>query len=276
MVLNINDAFQKIHFEFFVGILPIIYLLTLLHRGKFIYNVEEIAYLTFSLMLIVLIRLVYMGTYIFPLISPIELLALLPGSLATQFQFVGMMCLLFVHVSLLASFLMLVFKQKENELKLLGDTDSLTGVYNRKAFFEKVSTIDNCSERFFIMIDADYFKEVNDNYDHIVGDKALKHITDVVQGCISKHDILARYGGEEFIIAVANCSSRDVIKIAERICRKMAATPLLIDNMKIDLTLSIGVSTGYAADSLEDIKRADQMLYKAKQSDRNRVVYSFA
>lgn len=72
---------------------------------------------------------------------------------------------------------------------------------NRKAFFEKIAKINRKSDSFLIMLDADFFKSINDKYGHVTGDEALRHIAKVVKACISKEDIFARYGGEEFIIA---------------------------------------------------------------------------
>ncbi len=183
--------------------------------------------------------------------------------------------ILFSHISLLICFLVFIYKRQEMVLLKQNETDFLTGVYNRKAFFEKVKKFIGSQQCYFILIDADHFKRINDTYGHLVGDDALKHIAKTVGNNISNEDLLARYGGEEFILAIANISEKDVINVVERIRSTMEANPLISDDLTIPITLSIGVSKAENENSLKDIEVADSMLYQAKNSGRNQAVFAF-
>ena len=136
-----------------------------------------------------------------------------------------------------------------------------------------MSKLDNL---YFILIDADFFKKINDDFGHHVGDEALKHIASLIRGLLSKSDLFARFGGEEFIIAIANISAKNVKSVAERIREHIAQTPLLHNGVRIPITLSIGVSQFCGLDYLDDIKTADAMLYQAKDKGRNQTVFSFS
>jgi diguanylate cyclase (GGDEF)-like protein len=273
---DISHIIFKVYIELTIGIAPIIYLLYLLHdKVRLTDSIEEAMYLSYILMLIVVVRVIYIGTDTAPLVSPESLTSLLPDTLNAQFKFVGQITLLFMHVALVISFLLFVFRFKENELKRMGEIDALTGAYNRKAFFEKIAKINRKSDSFLIMLDADFFKNVNDKYGHVTGDEALKHIANVVKACISKEDIFARYGGEEFILAVTHCNVADVKGIAERIRNQIEQTPLHYNNIDVQLTVSVGVSKLGSGAITEDIEIADKMLYRAKNEGRNKVVFEF-
>ena len=166
----------------------------------------------------------------------------------------------------------------KNELKL----DGLTEIYNKKHFFEIYesfwkNSIINKTNISIIMIDIDNFKNYNDNYGHVKGDFILKEVAKTLK--LRENDIIARYGGEEFIILVNDISNEIVITIADRIRENVELLNIenVVSEKKRKLTISLGVATIVAdkdMKSIDLIKKADENLYKAKESGRNRVVSS--
>jgi diguanylate cyclase (GGDEF)-like protein len=163
-----------------------------------------------------------------------------------------------------------------SEVQRLAITDSLTGAYNRRHFFYAVEKELTRSRRFqhpiaVMMIDLDYFKEINDKYGHDVGDQALLLITQRCQENIREIDILARYGGDEFIILLPETTPEQAIEIAERLRKNLQDNPFQIDAGIIFTSLSIGVSG--SDDELPELKDllkcADIALYEAKKAGRN-------
>ncbi|AOW76271.1 hypothetical protein A3Q34_04990 [Colwellia sp. PAMC 20917] len=277
-VLEVKPFVLVAYNEFFIGIIPFAYLSYLIsYKVRFSGITEELTFLSSILQLILLGHFIYLGTILLPKLIPnsFALMQFISDSLNEQIKTVSLFWIIFCHISLLVTFLILVFRFKEIELKKVGETDYLTGIYNRKAFFENVSNISNQEQCYFIMIDADYFKKINDNYGHLVGDVALKHIAKTIQVNIHEGDLFARYGGEEFIIAIANTSEEEVKVIVERIRFQMEKSPLIHDEITIPITLSIGVSKCAGVDSLQDINEADTMLYRAKENGRNQAAFSF-
>ncbi|MEW6068393.1 MAG: sensor domain-containing diguanylate cyclase [Nitrospirota bacterium] len=155
-------------------------------------------------------------------------------------------------------------------------TDGLTGLYNYKYFESRLKEEIERSKRYkhplsLLIIDFDHFKKVNDEYGHLIGDKALRRSARLWKKSIRAGDIVARYGGEEFVVILPETSISDAINVAE----KLRAD---VENMKIDeiaITISIGI--GYfggedlALDYKKLIRQADKALYKAKHKGRNRI-----
>jgi len=163
-------------------------------------------------------------------------------------------------------------------------TDTLTGLNNRRAFYEQ-------SENFWylllrgklnaavVMLDIDHFKQLNDEYGHPVGDCLLQEIGQILTRLNRSGDILARWGGEEFILFIPNCSESEAIVVAERLRKAIAQEIFEINNIQHRISISVGVvttenknqhvQTELSLDSL--IKLADEQLYKAKSSGRNQV-----
>lgn len=169
--------------------------------------------------------------------------------------------------------------------KDLSAYDSLTGLYNRTAFLEKVSHTlsektykERCSA--LIMSDIDHFKSINDNFGHQCGDKVLCRISRLYQDCMRRHDILCRYGGEEFLILAAGVSSHIACKIAQRLCDAVRAMHITWEGSVIPVTASFGICSlpplgenEFTEQFLEQyIQAADMNLYQAKRTGRNRVV----
>lgn len=163
--------------------------------------------------------------------------------------------------------------------QLASRTDSLTGVFNRRYFFELLGYEFSASRRYerplsLVMFDVDYLKKINDTYGHQVGDELLKKAAYVVRGELRTSDVLARYGGDEFVILLSNSSEQDASMVLERIYRELKSTIISADHKKLGISISAGIS------SLQpDMEKADQLvmladraLYVAKNSGRNRVV----
>ena len=152
--------------------------------------------------------------------------------------------------------------------------DSLTGVYNRQRFNMMLATKFASQESFaFIMLDIDRFKKINDIYGHLTGDKILQELATEVQKKIRNNDIFARWGGEEFVIILDNVHSINVAKkVAEQI-RKHIQSYNFYEVGKV--TCSFGVTICNEDDTIESVtKRADEALYEAKETGRNRVCVS--
>ncbi len=181
----------------------------------------------------------------------------------------------------------------EATLQELGDTqrrleehsrlDSLTRVYNRKYLMESLEMELCRSQRYghpftLLLLDVDYFKEINDRYGHVVGDFVLQEIIRLARSVLRPTDILGRYGGEEFIVGLVENGLAPGQRVAERIRLKIALTPLEYEKHRLSVTVSIGVATKQSDDeSIESlIRRADQAMYRAKTVGRNRVCLSAA
>lgn len=149
--------------------------------------------------------------------------------------------------------------------------DPLTNVYNRNII--KTLTRDNLftfvrsDSISVIMVDIDFFKNVNDNYGHDKGDIVLKGVTTVIQNCTRGGDYTIRWGGEEFVVIMPDCTMIEAAMVAERI----RANIEIYDNTICPITVSIGVSDYDNVNYKNAINQADKALYVAKQSGRNKV-----
>ena len=167
--------------------------------------------------------------------------------------------------------------QKANkELEVLSSLDKLTNIYNRRKLDSYLLKETQRSERngngfSLIMIDIDYFKRVNDDFGHPVGDKTLVTVTKIIENSIREIDILGRWGGEEFLIICPFTKDRGLITEAERIRKNIEMYQF---EQVGNITVSIGVTTYKRNDTPNEIlKRADTALYKAKSNGRNNVVF---
>jgi len=167
-------------------------------------------------------------------------------------------------------------------LKNSSEHDELTGIYNRRKFnsflYEEYSQIMRSGGYFSLaMIDIDYFKSYNDNYGHQKGDECLSTVASIILKSLTRSsDFVARYGGEEFVLILPSTKLEGAIKMCECIRQNIHDEKIQHNHSKISafLTLSIGVTTYHASDSLnkkEIINIADELLYQAKANGRNRV-----
>ena len=124
-----------------------------------------------------------------------------------------------------------------------------------------------------VMFDIDHFKKVNDGYGHLAGDYVLKHLAQTVRAKIRREDCFARYGGEEFSIVLPEIDGGSCLPFAEKIRQIVEKTDFKFENVRIPVTISMGIATVDAelTEGAAIIKRADERLYEAKASGRNRV-----
>lgn len=160
----------------------------------------------------------------------------------------------------------------------LTDVDELTGLLNRAAMErdlarELAHARRGKSPLCVAMVDADHFKKVNDTYGHGFGDVVLEELADRFEAALRPHDRVYRYGGEEFMVMLPETALRNALQVVDRLRQAVCETPISEGDMEIVLTVSAGVALARDQDENEDvIKRADEALYEAKASGRNRVV----
>jgi diguanylate cyclase (GGDEF)-like protein/PAS domain S-box-containing protein len=164
--------------------------------------------------------------------------------------------------------------------QLLARTDSLTGLYNRRYFFELAAREFNATRRYrrplaIIMFDTDSLKTTNDTFGHAAGDRLLELVAHTAAGHMRAVDVLARYGGDEFIIMLPETSTQHALPIAERIRSSVAALQVETGKGPARVTISIGIAelkSDPADHSIEKvIQRADNAMYVAKAQGRNRI-----
>jgi two-component system, cell cycle response regulator len=156
--------------------------------------------------------------------------------------------------------------------------DTLTGLSNRSYFQNELRKFLSIGARYsrpfsLMMLDVDFFKKVNDTYGHDVGDNVLKTVATALMSHVRSHDVAARFGGEEFVILLPETPLNGAVAVAERIRMTVESCDFEPMGCHHHVTISIGISefpsSGVEFDEL--IKRADEALYKAKESGRNRV-----
>ncbi len=167
------------------------------------------------------------------------------------------------------------------EVQQKADTDELTGLRNRRSLFELGAREVERAIRFnhplsILMIDLDYFKQVNDHFGHPVGDRLLTALADQFRSNLRNVDLIARYGGDEFVILLPENSSEQAIEIAHRIQKAIRNTYIETAQGKASVDASIGIAelNSRITTLAELIEIADRALYSAKQEGRSRVVAS--
>jgi diguanylate cyclase (GGDEF)-like protein/PAS domain S-box-containing protein len=160
-------------------------------------------------------------------------------------------------------------------------SDQLTGIANRRAFFEAAELEIERGKRSprdlsLIMIDLDHFKQVNDTFGHPAGDAVLRHLAALMMLTFRLVDVVARIGGEEFAVLLPSTALDDAVAVAERLRRAVESKPVVVDGTPIRYTLSAGVAAMNSSltglDAL--IKQADLALFAAKEAGRNQVARS--
>ncbi len=164
------------------------------------------------------------------------------------------------------------------KLKKMAYIDSMTGIYNRRYFFETATNMVEFAKRENIplslaIIDIDKFKKINDTYGHDIGDHVIKMLASLIIDMIEANDIFARFGGEEFILMLPERTLQQAYLFLEQIRE-------ITQECTVDQKINFTISTGVVEMTLENetlqkaIKRADLNLYEAKEQGRNRVIYS--
>lgn len=173
-------------------------------------------------------------------------------------------------------------EQLNNNLVEMSHKDPLTQLFNRRYFSVQSEKIKSYSKRnniplSLIVLDIDKFKNINDTYGHLIGDEVIIHIARILEKNIRQSDVVARFGGEEFVILLQDACSNDAYKVAEKIRHVIELCEIeLSDNKTLKYTISLGIAQ--FDDVIDDnnlehtFARADEALYKAKQSGRNKSI----
>lgn len=166
--------------------------------------------------------------------------------------------------------------QKIEALEKTSNIDSLTKVFNRRALNTYLDDI--CSNKaipynlHLLMLDLDNFKDINDNYGHVTGDKILVFVSNILRKTLRDGDKIFRYGGEEFAIALNRNNDEEAEIISNRILKLISSNKLIYMGTKISVTASIGFTRLIDSDDVETLlSRADEAMYISKHSGKNRV-----
>jgi two-component system cell cycle response regulator len=164
------------------------------------------------------------------------------------------------------------------EIYKLTTIDGLTQVHNKRYFLESLERELSRARRHhrnlsMIMLDIDFFKQVNDSFGHVAGDFVLKELATVIQARIRREDVMSRYGGEEFAVLLPELALRQAVQFARKVNALVRETSFNFEGIEISVTVSIGVATlEPETDTASDlVKAADQWLYEAKRTGRDRV-----
>ncbi len=170
-------------------------------------------------------------------------------------------------------------EEKVDVLQIKATRDELTGLYNLAYFNSFLPASIEMNERkssdfslSLAMVDADFFKKINDTYGHEQGNIVLKKIADCLVNNIRNNDTVCRYGGEEFILVFDGCDINSAQKLCERIREDVEMSTIELNKQKVKITVSIGCTEYQDGDSISELtERADMALYKAKEFGRNKV-----
>ncbi len=162
------------------------------------------------------------------------------------------------------------------EVEQASITDYLTGAFNHRYFQQQLRVeceraIRSARPLSLLIIDIDHFKNVNDAYGHLTGDQVLRVITTRMKGELRTSDQLARYGGEEFAVILPNTTTLGAENVADRLKRSISAFPIWVENLTIDITVSVGVATfpDQVSAPQDLVALADKAMYQAKAHGRN-------
>ncbi len=167
----------------------------------------------------------------------------------------------------------------DDSLYLSATRDMLTGLDNRRQLREHLRHHMARAERYrhhlcFFLMDLDFFKKINDQHGHDVGDEALCHVASLLKHGCRDSDLVARWGGEEFALCLPDTPPHHALRLAERLRSTIEHNPLEAEGLTISMTISVGGTVFMPGDDPERLfQRADQMLYHAKNQGRNRVEF---
>ncbi|GGB38811.1 hypothetical protein GCM10011502_10100 [Oceanisphaera marina] len=156
--------------------------------------------------------------------------------------------------------------------------DSLTQIHNRAGMDQRLDLEYRQWLRYekplcIALLDVDYFKEINDKYGHLAGDKALRLIAKTMQQSLRETDFVARFGGEEFMVLLSNTDQKDIEKPLQKLCDRIKNIPFRFKEEPVTITISLGATLLKQGDSIQSaLERADQALYRAKHAGRDQIV----
>ena len=199
------------------------------------------------------------------------------ASLAAQIPHLIMLEFLIALLFMAFGTLMLANEFTTNELRQLAEIDSLTSIFNRRAFFTLLNKALHQSQRTgmglaVLVVDLDHFKSINDTYGHQGGDEVLRHFVQTATQCLRQQDVMGRLGGEEFAIFLPGVDAKGAQVVAERLRAAVASRPAALQQGSHALTISLGLTLCVPGDTPDTaLHRADQAMYQAKERGRNRV-----
>ena len=216
--------------------------------------------------------LVIVGCYVW-LNYPKSNVLSLPFGTALVAQIAPMLLVAYITTMLSAD-----IRRAYGHMKLLSETDELTGVLNMRAFSAVAERVFRQAERYarpfsVLMIDSDHLKSVNDALGHEAGNRLLKLTVQCIQSQLRQSDIVARFGGDEFVVVLPETPSNGALGVAERIRKSVESSPLTTRDKKVAATVSIGIA-GYPnqGHDLETVlERADHAMYASKNGGKNRI-----
>jgi len=169
------------------------------------------------------------------------------------------------------------------KLQKLAITDGLTRLYNSRSFYSQLELEVDRFNRYehplaLLLLDIDHFKDYNDKYGHLEGDKVLVRFSQIIRTCLRTNDSAYRYGGEEFTVILPETAGEEARTVAQRIRAALEAEPFTPeDGEEVTVTISIGLTEYHAKEELSTfIQRADQAMYRSKRSGRNKVSMLYA
>ena len=189
----------------------------------------------------------------------------------------GNILIAFLVTATVLVFVNITINRYQKRLEDMATLDPLTNTLNRRAFEMVFSTLSNLVHRkneplIGLLIDADHFKLINDQYGHLAGDKMLVAISKTIKNTIRRSDILCRWGGEEFFVLLPNCNLHEGKEIAEAIRKAIVALSVDAHNKTLSVTVSIGITQYIEEEHLNTfVSRIDELLYLAKNNGRNRI-----
>lgn len=169
-------------------------------------------------------------------------------------------------------------KALQSELHRLATTDVLTGVNNRRHFFEQATALfedarSNGRPLAFMLLDIDDFKKINDSHGHQVGDRVLQRVAHCGTYVLRRDDLFGRIGGEEFAAIFPGCDMQQALQVAERLQREVQRLQFSVDEANFGVTISQGLTSLQPGDDLDDLYlRADAAMYRAKHNGKNCIV----
>ena len=169
------------------------------------------------------------------------------------------------------------------KLQKLAVTDGLTKLYNSRSFYSQLETEVDRVNRYkhplsLLLLDLDHFKDYNDNFGHLEGDKVLVRFSQIIKSCLRTNDSAYRYGGEEFTVILPETGGAEAKTVGQRIRSALEAERFSPQNgEEVTITISIGVTEYHPKEELSAfIKRADKAMYLSKQNGRNKVSALYA
>lgn len=170
--------------------------------------------------------------------------------------------------------------EQAEQLRELSIRDALTQLYNRRHFDEQANSLFNQAVRHkrplaLVICDIDHFKKINDTYSHATGDTVLRHVGNILRKHMRLSDLVARYGGEEFVMAFPETAGPQAAALCDKLRTLIEAFPWHEVHPDLKVTMSMGVYADIAAGSAETmLQKADALLYRAKETGRNRVCFA--